>query len=362
MKYKFLLITILSLNFYFSQTNYVLKFKFNEKYFLSNFITHKTNNSFVLKIFKEADSISDFRNSENYVEIVDSLLKDRVDFTKKELGELTLNQKNELDSLKIVIQNGDFLKLFKSSVETNFSVEFLKKNIEKEGIKNFEIFKTSYNSFNINFSDKESVDRVKILLNNNKIFFHEEIDGRQLEDVQNCFMKENQELVDDNYLKKEDNYLLIYYENDMIKQLKIESKCFDSNNITTLIKKGGYSDVYSKLFFVKNSGDLENSISKSIKGFDLEFKKNEKSYNDNLFYLTVYLDEKGKESLKNFSEKNIGKTVFISNKSQPLLYPKIKSSLIKGSFLISGNMFIENWQETIDIIRFEVFKNSLTFQ
>ena len=196
----------------------------------------------------------------------------------------------------------------------------------------------------------------------NSISFHESIDNDELENIHECFMNENKPLVDNFSLKKENNYLLITYDSEIVKQTKIYSKCFDSNNIVTLIKEGGFSDVYWKLYFVKNSGELENLISKSIKSFDLEFKKNEQSYDDNIFYIKIFLDEIGKENLKKFSENNIGKSIFISKGSQFLLNPKISSNLDKGRFMLSGNMFSDNWQETFDLLKFEVFKNSITIQ
>lgn len=362
-KYLVFLLVILTQSLINAQSNYTLKLKFDEKYFLSNLIPHKTNNSFVLKIFKKTDSISNLKINKNYIVVLDSILrKESQSVSEKELLSLDSKQRKEFDSLKIAINNGDFLNLMKKAVDANFDEVFLKSVLEKEGIQNVEISKPEYNRFVAKFSNQESLQNANTSLTNNSIFFHQSIEDQELGKITDCFMNENKKMVDENYLKKENNYLLIYYESEFIKRPKIESKCFENKKIATLLKKGLDSDVYLKLFFVKESSEIENSISKLIKGFDIEFEKNVKSYNDNKFYITLYLDENGKESLRLFSEQNIGKAIFISNNSQFLLNPKINSVLAKGSILLNGNLFDDNWQDIFDAVKFEVFKNSLTFE
>lgn len=346
----------------FSQESYALKLKFDERYFLSNIFTHRTNNTFLLKVFKETDSIKNFRKNKNYVEIMDSLLNVKLKYEEKELDNFNSLKRKEFDSLKTEILNGNFLKLMKSSVKVNFSSNFLEKTFEKYRIKNFKINQTDYNQFFVLFSDKESLERAKTILKTGILSFHESIKSNELESIKNCFLKENIHLVESNNLKKENDYLLVSYETEFLKEPKIVTKCFDYNNISILIKKGKEDEVFSKLYFVKQSTKIENSISHSIKGFDLDFNKNTESYNDNLFYMTIYLDEKGKEYLKEFSKNNIDRTIFISNESQFLLNPKIKSLLTTGQIFLSGNMFEENWQDLFDVLKLNVFKNSLTFE
>lgn len=344
-----------------AQEKYTLNLKFNEKYFFSNFFLNKTENEFVHDLIKETDSITMY-NNKNYIEVMDSIMNRKINFSMEELNKLSFKKRKELDTLKIQLQNGSFLELMKQSVDAFSDKNFLKKKFEDNGIDSLEILKPSYNRITINFTSKKYLEVAKNLLKKNSISFHESIDNDELENIYKCFMNKNKPLVDNFSLKKENNYLLISYDSEIVKQTKIFSKCFDSNNIVTLIKEGGFSDVYWKLYFVKNSGELENSISKSIKSFDLEFKKNEQSYDDNIFYIKIFLDEIGKKNLKKFSKKNIGKSIFISNNSQFLLNPKISYTLDKGSFMLSGNMFSDNWQETFDLLKFEVFKNSITIQ
>ena len=86
------------------------------------------------------------------------------------------------------------------------------------------------------------------------------------------------------------------------------------------------------------------------------------TYKHKIEEFKIFLDEIWKEKLKKFSENNIGKSIFISKGSQFLLNPKISSNLDKGRFMLSGNMFSDNWQETFDLLKFEVFKNSITIQ
>ena len=75
MKKIYFLITFFIFNFFFSQTNYVLKLKFNEKHFLSSFIRNNTKDEFVLNAFRKADSITQNSLNYNYVNILDSVLK-----------------------------------------------------------------------------------------------------------------------------------------------------------------------------------------------------------------------------------------------------------------------------------------------
>lgn len=70
----------------------------------------------------------------------------------------------------------------------------------------------------------------------------------------------------------------------------------------------------------------------------------------------------GKEYLNEISGQNIGKKLFISTDSELLLNPKISTKLENVSFKLNGNLFEVNWQELYELVRFAVFKNSLTLQ
>lgn len=363
MKKIIFLLSFLALNLYFSQTNNVLKLKFNERYFLSNMITNKTNNAFILNVFKKIDSISDKQKNRNYIVIMDSILKNGMILQEKEKLNYTASEQKAFDSLKVEIDNGNFLKLMKKAVQVNFDSEFLEKSFVKSDIKNFKINQSDYNTFSIAFSDKENLAKTKTLFLTQRLFFHESIGDKDLEEIQDCFMKENDTLVKNNYLKIENNYLLIYKDDaNLFGHSYKNSKCFNSKKITFVLNNGEDYEVFSKLFFVKESNKLENNLVKSIRGFDIVFKKNQNSYNDNNFYLTFYLDDFGKDYLKQISEQNIGKKIFISSESEFLLDPKISTKLENGSFKLNGNLFEVKWQELYELAQFEVFKNSLTIQ
>ena len=222
MKKIFLLLIIFGFSFLNAQKTFTLNLKFNEKYFLSNFFSHKTNNEFVLDLVKETDSITR-NNSKNYVEVMDSIINKRFNLSKKELNKLSSIQKKEFDSLKIQFQNGNFLELMKKTVDAFLDKNLLQKKFEDNGIDSLEILKPSYNRITINFTNKKYLEVAKNILNQNYIFFHESIENDELEKEYNCFLNENKSLVDDNYLKKENNYLLLYYDSVLLTQPTILS-------------------------------------------------------------------------------------------------------------------------------------------
>ena len=349
-------------NFYFSQTDYVLKLKFNEKYFLSNFITNKTKNEFVLNVFKKTDSITQKQLERNYLNVLDSILKQNIKLAEKEKQSLTNSQKTEFDSLASEIKKGKLLELFKNAVKVNFGPEFLEQILNDFGIKNYKVIHTDYNQFSINFSDKVNLEKVKTIFSKNRLSFHEAIDEVELEKIQNCFMKENNILVKNNYLKKENDYLLIYKdEANLFQDSYKNSKCFDSKKTTFLLKNGEDFDVFSKLFFVKETDDLEKILTNSVKGFDFEGHQDQEIYDGNYFYISLFFDQKGKEALKKFSEKNKGKKVFIGENYEFLMSPNI-SKRIEDGMLLKGNLFNVNWQKVTELTKFEVFRNSLEIQ
>lgn len=190
--------------------------------------------------------------------------------------------------------------------------------------------------------------------------FHEAIDEIELEKIQNCFLNENNNLVKNNYLKKENNHLLIYKDVSIpILDYYQKSKCFDSRNVTFLLNQGKDFDIFSKLFFVKKSDNLENNLINSVERFYFEAKKNEEVYEDNLFYISLFLNDNGKNILLKFTEKNVGKKVFIGDKNEFLLSPSISDKLKNGRIVLKGNLFDVNWQRIYELVKFEVFRNSL---
>lgn len=106
---------------------------------------------------------------------------------------------------------------------------------------------------------------------------------------------------------------------------------------------------------------MENTLVNSIKGVDISIKENRNDYNDNYFYLSIYLDEIGKKNLSEFSERNIGKKVFTASNYEVVSNLNISKKIENGIF-ISGNLFKENWQKLYELVKFEVFRNSLTVQ
>lgn len=124
MKKIYFLITFFIFNFFFSQTNYVLKLKFNEKHFLSSFIRNNTKNEFVLNAFRKADSITQNSLNYNYVNILDSVLKNEFKISEKEKLNLSDLERKQRDSLFFEMQNGNLLSLYKKIVEVNFDSEF----------------------------------------------------------------------------------------------------------------------------------------------------------------------------------------------------------------------------------------------
>lgn len=356
MKKTLVFIIFIISNFYLSQTNFVLKIKFNEGNFLSNFMAHRTENDFVLNVLKKTDSISKIENNSNYVVIMDSIMKIESNLNKEEKAALNGTQKKEFDSLKIEIDNGNFLKLMKELVKVNFGADYLEQTLTEFDIKNFKINQIDYNQISITFNDKENLEKVKNLLYKNKMSFHETLDEKELENIQNCFMKENDVLVKNFSLKKQNSILLI--SKDYINSLK-SSKCFDSKKVTYLLEDGKDYEVYAKLYFVKLSNVLESKLINSIKGLDLQTKENRDDYADNYFFLGMYSDDVGKKYLNEYSTQNINKQIFIAKGKELLMFVNIDEKMEEGLFIVNGNLFEENWQDLYDLVKFEVFRNSI---
>lgn len=356
MKKGLFVLIILFSNFYLSQTNFVLKIKFNERYFLSNFMAHRTENDFVLSVLKKTDSISKLQINSNYVEVMDSIMRIESNLKEEEKASLNKSQKKEFDSLKVEIDNGNFLNLMKEAVKVNFSADYLEQILNDFYIKNFKINQTDYNQFSINFDDKVNLEKAKAILFKNKMSFHEAIFEKELENIQNCFMKENDVLVQNFSLKKQNNILLI--SKDYINSLK-SSKCFDSKKVTYLLDEGEDYEVYAKLYFVKQSNVLESKLINSIKGLNLQTKENRDNYGDNFFFLGMYTDDVGIKYFSEYSTQNINKQIFIAKSEMFLISVNIDEKMEDGLFIVSGNLFEENWQDLYELVKFEVFRNSI---
>lgn len=324
----------------------------------------RTDNAFVLNLINEADSLALKNSKENYSVLLDSLLKKKSNLSNEELSKMSEKDQKDFDSLKVAIQNNYFLDLFKKMVDVNFDNELIKTNFEKAGLKNFEIVKPDYNLFQFTFIDYKNYLKAKNLFNENSISFHEALESEDLEKLKNCFLKENKKLVQENYLKDgKDNYILFYDNNSIVfQELYNSSKCFDFKKVTYLENIKNKDAVYTKIYLVKKSNKIEENLSKSLNWFDVDFKQNANVYKENTFKISVYLDEIGKQNLKTFSTENIGKQIIISNKNQFILAPTISNSLNNGMFLFTGNLFDADWQDLLQIVTFQVFKNSVTIE
>lgn len=352
------IIFILIFNLCFSQTHHTLKFKFDERYFLSNFITSKTSNPFILKVFKESDSIADLDKSKNYIDILDSTLKNNIASINYEKEFANSQQKIEFDSLKATIGNGDFLKIFKNAVKANFNSEFLDESLNHFGIKNYKIIATDYNQFSISFSDQINLKKTQEVFRTNRLSFHQALELNELEKIQNCFMKENDLMVKNNYLKKENDYLLIYKDDaNLFGDSYKQSKCFDSNMVTFLLNKGEEHDVFSKLFFVQVTNDLAKDLVNSIVAYDFG-SQNNKDSDGQFVFITILFNKKGQYISTKFSQLNAGKDLFFGDKSKFLMDSKIMEKSENGKILLKVDLFKKNWQQTFELVRFAAFRNS----
>ncbi|ODS88814.1 MAG: hypothetical protein ABS44_07325 [Chryseobacterium sp. SCN 40-13] len=360
MKKIYFLSTFFVFNVFFSQTNYVLKMKFNEKHFLSSFIRNNTKNEFVLNAFRKADSVIQKSPNSDYLNVLDTVLKDEFKISIKEKNNFSDLEKKQYDSLSLEMQNGNLLNLFKKAIQVNYNSEFLETILLDSAINDFKIITKDYNQFSISFANKVELKKAKIIFHKNRLSFHDAIEENELEVIQNCFIKENYKMFENNYLKKEKNYLLVYKDfTQLFEKSYQQSKCLDTKKTIFLLDNGKDFDVYSKLFFVSESSNSEKNLVNSITGFNISFKQNKEIYKDNYFYLSIFTDDQGKEIFSNISEQNIGKKIFIADNSEFISNLNISSKIRNGIF-ISGNLFEENWQKLFELVKFETFRNSLT--
>lgn len=359
MKKLILLLIVFIFNYYSCQQKNVVNIKFDEKKFIADFIVNKTQNSFLINVFKTSDSLSEIDKKKDYLVILDSVLKHKMALSSEEEKELLPQEKKEFDSLKIQIQNGHFLSLMKKAVEVNFGTEFLENTLKNLEINNFKINKIDYNKFSLILPTDELAKKTKAKLSTHQLSFHESLSEYELQNVQDCFMSENVNLVQNNYLKKENDYLLIYKSDaEIFGNLYQNSKCINTKNISILLNNGEDYDTFSKLFFVKNTTSLEDKLVKSIKGLDFSTKEDKTDYNKNFFYLSIYLDDKGKDVLSEYTDRNRKKKIYTANNLEFVSMINISEKIQNGIY-ISGNLFTENWQKLHELIKYEVFKNAL---
>lgn len=349
---------ILFFNLCFAQKTNTLKIKFNERIFLSNFLKSNTNNSFILRVLKSADSISNIRQTENYIDILNTSLENNL---KLEMQHKTVDNDliKELDSLD------GFKELMKKAVENNFGSEFLQQSFNMFGISNFNIKQSDYNEFFVSFSDKNSFEKAKSVLFSSTLSLRKPVVEDELEKIHNCFMKENDLMVKNNYLKKEPNHILIYKDDaNMFGNSYEESKCFDHKKVTWLIDNGENFDIFSKLYFVNYNNEKDKNLVDSIIGFDFRTDQELKEGTDGSYFLaTVFFDPKGSVFLSEFfSENEDKKNIFIGNQSDFLMKTEILVPPTFDRMIIKLNIFEGNWKKTYELLKFESFRNSSKIQ
>ena len=365
MKRFSLIFFVVFFNFSFAQKGNVLKLKLNEGNFISSFLRGKTENEFVLDIIKKTDSVFNLDKNKSYIEIFDRLLRKESHLSSAELQALDPEFRREFEALQLQVENGYLVEILKKAVDVNFDAGFLSIFLQSKNLKNFSVSKPDFNLFEIKFSTAEDYNLGKKILSQNALFFSEPMENAELNGIKNCIIKANSELQKNFYIKLNDGEYYFSLSKDFTNQVRNSeetTKCFDSKTASILFDEGYDSENYSKLYLVKKDKDLEKGLIENVNAFDFKGETSESSYKDNLFFISIFTNEKAQKSLQEFSQRNLGKNIFISNCNNLILNPEVSVVLEEGKILFTGNLFDEKWQEFFKAIQFQVFKNSISFQ
>ena len=256
--------------------------------------------------------------------------------------------RTEFEALQLQVENGYLVEILKKAVDVNFDAGFLSIFLQSKNLKNFSVSKPDFNLFEINFSTAEDYNLGKKILSQNALFFSEPMENAELNGIKNCIIKANSELQKNFYIKLNDGEYYFSLSKDfanLVRNSEQTSKCFDSKTTSILFDEGYDSENYSKLYLVKKDKDLEKGLIENFNAFDFKGETSESSYKDNLFFISIFTNEKAQKSLQEFSQRNLGKNIFISNCNNLILNPEVSVVLKEGKILFTGNIFDKKWQE-----------------
>lgn len=375
---KILLISILTSGFLYSQNReYNLNVKFNEKDFLSSFLTSNLKNEIVSQIIAESDSVWIKKTDQNYVSVLGKILVDRAKKQNdKNTNLLSKQDKEEWEAMKPEIAKSNMIEMYQDVVNRTFDISFIKNALQRNNIHDFTLEKPSYNEFTIHFKTDAERKAGERVIKENILAIYPIPDEKIIHPVYNCIQDQmkKKKIVNSSI---EGNYLS--FPNDEQIDYKTYFKEFrktcspTDNDLSYFVLTPKGSDYTANIYVGKkiNSALLFQNM-KIVKAvYDLNYKGKEQiseeqaaEYRKKDKILFSFKENKeGDDLMKTLikSDKNNGYILTKNNTDILLPIQKIESQN-NGIYSFEITAVQYNWENIYEDILFEVFKNSVTLK
>lgn len=375
---KILLISLLTSGFLYAQNGeYHLKVKFNEKDFLSNFITSNFKNEIVTQILSQSDSVWNKNKDQNYIPVFNKVLIERAKMQNdKEVDLLNKKDKEEWEAMKPEIVKSNIVEMYQDAVDRTFDISFIKNSLQRNNIHDFTLEKPSYNEFIIHFNSDFERKAGERALKENTLALYPIPSDETIQPVYKCIKEYMQK-------KKITNGSIegqfLSFPNDELVDYKTYFKDFkkncssSDNNISyfTFIPKGSdhTTNIYvgkkidTQLLF-KNMEFVKAVYDLSYKGTDQITEEQAAEYRKKDKILFSFKENKeGDDLMKTLLESNKNNGYILTKNNVEVLFP-IQTIEVqnKGAYGFEITASEYNWENIYQDILFEVFKNSVTLK
>lgn len=375
---KTLLILCLASSFCFAQnaTN-DLKFKFNEKEYLSNLLTSTTQNTILTKVIAQSDSAWAKNPSQDYSSVFSKYLTEKAKKTNdKDASKLSQKDKAEWESLKTEIAKIDLTEMYQDVINRTFNDIFLKSVLVRNNIRDFSISKPSFNQFVISFSSEADLKSATNLFKETGLAIFPMANTRTRNGIFSCIQNQMKKKkiengkIASNYLQFPNEEQVIYRNN--FKDLR--NTCSSSDNSLSYFAEIPKGQDYETNIYVgkKINSDLifKNLIfTKAI--YDISYKGKEQiteeqateyRKNDKIIFSLVE-NKTGADMMQKLLNSNKDNAYILAKSNGDFMVPIQKIDNQKdGKFGFEINASQYYWENIYQDLLFEAFKNSLTIQ
>lgn len=375
---KILLISLLTSGFLYSQNGaYDLKVKFNEKDFLSNFITSNFKNEIVTQVLDQSDSVWNKNTDQNYIPIFSKVLIERAKMQNdKEANQLNKKDLEEWETMKPEIVKTNIIEMYQDAVNRTFDVSFIKNSLQRNNIHDFTLEKPSYNEFIIHFNTDAERKSGERILKGNILSIYPIPGDETIQPIYKCIKEYMQKKkitdgsIEGQFLSFPNEEQINYKTH--FKELEKECSSTDSSisyftfipkgsDYTTNIYAGKKTDaefIFKNMKFVKAIYDLNYKGQAQITEEQAaEYRKKDK------ILFSFKESKEGDSLMKTLLESNKNNGYVIAKNNADILLPIQKIENQNNgtySFEITASQY--NWENIYEDILFEVFKNAITIK
>lgn len=375
---KILLISLLTSGFLYAQNGeYHLKVKFNEKDFLSNFITSNFKNEIVTQILGQSDSVWNKNKDQNYIPIFGKVLIERAKMQNdKEADLLNKKDKEEWEAMKPEIVKSNIVEMYQDAVDRTFDISFIKNSLQRNNIHDFTLEKPSYNEFIIHFNNDFERKAGERVLKENILAIYPIPSDETIQPVYKCIKEYMQKKkITDGSIEGQ----FLSFPNDEKIDYKTYFKewgntCSSADNSIsyfTFIPKGSdyTTNIYAgkkidtELLF-KNMEFAKAIYDSNYKGKDQITEEQAAEYRKKDKVLFSFKENKeGDHLMKKLLESGKNSGYILTRNNVDILLPIQKiESLNNGTYGFEIMAPQYNWENIYQDILFEVFKNSVTLK